>query len=602
MSRGAAHAQQRIKQHEDQPTHVNWASQATDQQKAELKALKNGTTTVSERTTAMEAVRQQYISFYRDNRIVDSEENAWEFVRRHHKERCLSGAEQGLESVFDFWVSYRFDGMESAKRNVPFIERSEQEQSYVYQFIMGEHGRKVCTIKPTHTSQVTHQVDGLFLIVNPDKLDDLVKIMRFDIEKISNDKWRYQLPYQVIESISKPEDPVYAFAVISDRARDIDGIEEPWEETLKLFGGDHNIVYHTKEYNRWKLSSLFPVDYKTLQQEIIPLFVYYLNARIPKEGGWKDSVSCAIVPPNFSPSIVSGEVFYSDMHDKWVEFEEEILNSLVVMRNGRKSRSFTRPTKQLREMHNKSSFFPFLKKVKKGNKEWCDGDVETWGVYNPSSPFIQQELQPLVRAQQAEWEDINVVGVRRYTILYNANVEIFVQGIGSECETCQKTCHIRIEAANKVVTEADRERERAGGELVVQAPTRREKFLWRCRECNKNTRLRRGGGKDAQVWDGLDEGPFLDLARELTELLVNPDVDRQKKEEEERKRRDDAEERERERERVEAENARLARKRKLKVKAAKKLTEEEEREKKKQALRLTEDEINAMFKETVVYA
>ena len=601
MSTGASTAQGKIDQHEESRAHQTWVGVASKKEKDELKSLKESGTNpgAQQRSIAREAIDQHYLTYCLQNGLIDSKESAWNYVRMRHPT-----IGQELEALFDFWVWYRFHGSQTTSRNRPFIERAEQ--SFVYQFIMGEYGRRVCTIKPTNTTSVTHALDGLFLIVQPGRLDDLIKIMRFDIQEESKGNWRYQYgdwrfryPYQLIESTPKPDDMVYAFAVINDHPCDRKEIEASWEQTLRFFGGEPDTTYNTPEMKKWKLSTRFSVSYKTLQKEIIPLFVYLLDAHAPRADSWKDSVSCAIVPPNYCLSIVNGEVFYKFLGERWVDFDVETFNTLVVVPDEQQqhSHSFITPAKELREMNNKSSFFPFVKNVKKGNKAWCDGGVATWSI-DRSSSFIQKKLEPLIRAQQAAWKHINVVGVRRYTRLDNANVEIFLQGLGSECEECHKACHILFEAANKVKSEEVRARERElllshpGGKIAPEGPARSERLLWRCRGCDLNTPLQISG-REVGVFD---DGPFKRLIIQLTSLLISPDVLREKKAAKKAQReageREAAEREAAEREAAEREatekRRRLVKKRKLERE------EEDEDEEQPERVELTQEQMNAM--------
>ena len=363
------------------------------------------------------------------------------------------------------------------------------------------------------------------------------------------------------------------------------------------------MIYLTVEKRQFKVTSRCPVSYRTLQEEIMPLFVYLLNAHAPQPNSWKNSVSCGIVPPNYCFSTVNGEVFYRSYGDRWEDFDVETLETLVVVSDGEQNHSFTKPTKELREMNNKPSFFPFVKHVKKGNKEWCDGGVETWGIDHRSSLFIQTKFERLVREQQAAWKHINVVGVRRYTRLDNANVEIFLQGIGSGCDECHKACHILFEAANEVKSKEDRAREREllldnpGGKIASEGPTRSERLLWRCRGCDLNTPLQISG-REVGVFD---DGPFKRLIIRLSSLPISPDVLRErkaaKKAQREAAEREAAELEAAEREAAEREAAereaaekrgRLVKKRKLER------DEEDEDEEQPERVELTQEQMDAM--------
>ena len=406
---------------------------------------------------------------------------------------------------------------------------------------------------------------------------------------------RYRYPYQLIETTPKAGDTVYAFAVIKDPPYDSsEEIYNTWEQTLELFGGKPDMIYLTPQIMKYKVSSRYPVSYRTLQKEIIPLFVYLLDAHAPRSNSWKDYVSCGIVPPSYCFSTNNGDVFYSDFGDRWVDFEVETFETLVVVPDEQQqhSHTFITPAKELREMNNKSSFFPFVKHVKKGNQEWCDGGVATWGI-DRNSLFIQKQLEPLIRSQQAAWKHINVVGVRRYTRLDNANVEIFLQGLGSECEECHKACHILFEAANKVKSEEVRARERElllsdpGGKIASEGPTRSERLLWRCRGCDLNTPLQISG-REVGVFD---DGPFKRLIIRLSSLPISPDVLRERKAAK-KAQREAAEREAAEREAAEREAAekrgRLVKKRKLER------DEEDEDEEQPERVELTQEQMDAM--------
>ena len=601
MSTGASKAQEKIDQHEKSDAHRTWVGVASDKKKAELKSLKQGGINpgAQQRSIARDAIEQHYRTYCLQKNLIDSKECAWDYVRMRHPT-----IGQELEALFDFWVWYRFRGTETTSRNRPFIERAEQ--SFVYQFIMGEYGRRVCTIKPTKTAAVTHALDELFLIVQPGRLDDLIKIMRFDIQEESKGNWRYpygdwrfRFPYQLIESTPKPDDMVYAFAVINDHPCDRKEIEASWEQTLRFVGGEPDTTYNTPEMKKWKLSTRFPVSYKTLQKEIIPLFVYLLDAHSPRADSWKDSVSCAIVPPNYCLSTVNGEVFYKFLGERWVDFDVETFNTLVVVPDEQQqhSHSFITPAKELREMNNKPSFFPFVKHVKKGNKEWCDGGVESWSIDRRSSLYIQTTFEPLVREQQAAWKHINVVGVRRYTRLDNANVEIFLQGLGSECEECHKACHILFEAANKVKSKEDRARERElllnkpEAKIAPEGPARSERLLWRCRGCESNTPLRIS--REVGVFD---DGLFKRRIIWLSSLPISPDVLRERNaamKAQQAQEAQEAEEAERGAER-EAEREEAEKKRRRQVKKRKLQADDGEGEEQPERIALTQEQMDAM--------
>ena len=227
---------------------MTWVRCASDTEQAKLESLKKGgiSPRTEQRSIAREAVHQHYLSYCQQNCLTDSEEEwAWVYVRT----RLQTTGRHEREALYDFWVWYRFRGMEPISvRNRPFIDRAEAERSFVYQFIMGEHGRRVCTIKPTKTVGVTHELDGLFLVVNPGRcVKDLIKIMSFDIQGVSDDNWshsssfdqthkvlRYRYPYQLIETTPKANDTVYAFAVIKDHPRDSEEVYDCWGQTLKV--------------------------------------------------------------------------------------------------------------------------------------------------------------------------------------------------------------------------------------------------------------------------------------------------------------------------------------------------------------------------------
>lgn len=551
-------AEGKIRLHEKSHRHITWQNEATNEEKALLRTAKTGIAPPSSKEiVAQKLLEEKYDTYCRRNKVAPSDDAAWKFVQLE-REYTVN------KPLFDFWLSKRFAGLGKLNCNTAPIARLNP--SFVYQFIMGQHGRRVCTVKPTKAG-CTHQVDGLFLSVVSGKLDDLVKIITFDVFDNGAKRNPHSVPYEVIESTPKLDDVVYALVNIVSDGSYIGETIMFWQRTLALFGGQSVEEYSIPDKTlAVKLRSRFAVEYRVLQQEIIPLFIYFLNTHHALAGGldWKDSISCRVTPADLTRDLKTGDVYIYCDCGQTVPFDEQITSSLIVVPDGRGSNTFTTPHRELKASINKSSVYSF----KKTKGDWCDdkNNKPTWSIDDRTS-LVRHKLLPAIRSIPL-LEDVNPVYVRRFTKLGKPHLEVFLQGIGSDCSDCGSACHILL--AND--------------------------FFWMCRACRTDKPLK-------SVIEGLENNYklFNGTLRALGKAEIHPEItltEKEKKleEREERKRAEEEEREEQKRKRVERINKKRKRKEMEKMKTT--ATEEEEEDGEEPPPRIMTDEEYDMLNNT----
>ena len=447
---------QRVKKHESTKGHQNWLISASQEHKDLLEIVKYGgdSAIVGLDPAEVRSCRAKFDQWFVSEGFADTaavqEEQAWRFVLRELGPFDSSPATR--QALFEFWCSMCFS-------HRPFVGFNKvtprpSSSSFVFQFIVGKYGVHVCTTWGAQ-SGATHTVDGVPINVSPRMIHDLIKIMTFDITT-NNTNGVPQLPYQFIESPPN-RDTLYVYAFVHISGKPHYMYRSVWESTLRLFGWDGKDTSTVVESysgagagaddNYLKLSSRFTVEMRTLEKDIIPLYIYYLKVKVSADEDWSRKVSCGIRGQLIADRSLSldGTCCFVPTYSSSKSIDAEILTSLVASKDKCTDRSFTRPDVLLSTMCNKSSYYPFKTRGCRVVALTCDNNGKpTWEI-DASSAVVRDRILPILRDSGEEFHAVFIDRVRRFERLEIAFLEIHLYGIGSQCTQCSGPAPVYIE-------------------------------------------------------------------------------------------------------------------------------------------------------------